>query len=139
MIDKSSLTGQITFLLVWSLPLPTLILLTAGDHVTSFFGYILLLIIPIIASCILFGKMKTGEGLDFRILRIIIVSIIWGCAWNQLAFDFNHDLQSVLVKITDFSHLPEALVISFYAALVISIAVVVSYVLGKWSNKLIKK
>jgi len=118
---SSTLKGQIVIVLMWSLPFSMLML---SDP--SGFSFIIIsvckLVIPLIVFGTLFGRMKTGIGVEFKFARILISSILWIISWKIQAFDLNHFLHQTL-------HFDQLTVC--YDIITLSLTVMLSYFISK--------
>lgn len=82
-----TLKGQMVSTFIWSLPVSILLLFQLlsqpGEITFTLLAlYYLRLIIPLAVFCILFGGMKTGRGVEFKFIRLLIASVLWLLAWN---------------------------------------------------------
>mgnify|MGYP000870013445 CR=1 FL=1 len=134
-----SLYKQIIISLLWSMPI-SMMMLSNPSGASSMFINVLRLIIPVIVFCILFGRMRSGCGAEFKKTRIVIASCLWAITWRYQAYHLYRYFRDLSFNISDESYgFYYGLIIVCYDVFAISMAVVFSYVVGKWVYKILNK
>ena len=147
MIKNTTLKNQIAMCILFSLPIPVMLHATvhSGLALLVIFSYLLN---PIIVFWVLFGTMEIGKDCKFKGLRIFIATVLWSVLWyiwmfvnSKYMLDFarwinkNYGIETIVVIYASGSPIVHAIVNS----IAIAVAVILSYVIGKWINSKLPK
>ncbi len=117
-----TLKGQTVITLISALPVSILFISQPSGFMFSVID-LLMLIIPLAVFCVLFGRMKTGRGVEFKFIRILVASVLWLLVrYSQVVlyhelkpfFGLPYSWKGTLLFCFDIISLPLVVVISYY-------------------------
>ena len=132
LFSKSTLKGQIAICSLLFLPIPVMIML---PYVIKYF---LTFLIPFVVFCVLFW-IKNSKGAEFKVTRIILATLLWSAFCLE---SFGHNKYRRILEwlgLDNTGYLLGEVLYASYNAVGIAMAVIFSYVIGKWINGKIVK